>query len=275
MNRLLSYWISPIAAALLAGFVATTLAVAWWLRVPSESGKAPVQLGNESVNVFTSVAASPTTVTQKPGLAVMGDIALIGTVLPKNSEGAKAVLRINGRAFVVEEGKDIVDGVRLEKVFAQSVRLAGKEGVRALEMATVKSALAANSARPVTAPSPAIPTRVTLTAGCNATPAQRRDGIVLGSELLAGALQNTSGLASLLNTSGSTLRVQNSAGIGALIGLRDGDVLRTADGKPLTQANDLVSRVLQPVSQAQAVVVEITRDSAPQVLTFLPPGCRG
>ena len=275
MNRLLSFWISPIAAALFAGFVTTTLGVAWWLRVPAQSGGGTIQLGNESTNVFPSVPATPAAAAHKPGLAVMGDIALIGTVLPKNGEGAKAVLRINGRPFVVEEGKDIVDGLRLEKVSAQSVRLAGNDGVRELEMSTVKTAAAANAARAATAPTPAIPTRVTLTAGCSATLAQRKDGIILGSELLAGALQNSTGLAGLLNAAGGKLVVQNSAGIGALIGLRDGDVLRTADGKALTQASDLVSRVLQPVSQAQTVVVEITRDAAPQVLTFLPPGCRG
>ncbi len=275
MSRILSFWISPVVAALLAGFVMTTLGFAWWLRVPAESGQGNVRLGNETTNVFPSVPTAPAVTGQKPSLAVMGDIALIGTVLPKNSEGAKAVLRINGRPFVLEEGKEIVDGLRLEKVRAQSVQLASKDGVRELEMASVKTAAVINAARPSTAPTPTIPTRITLTAGCNATPAQRKDGIILGSELLAGALQNSSGLVGLLNAASGKLVVQNSAGIGALIGLRDGDVLRSADGKPLTQASDLVVRVLQPVSQAQAVVVEITRDSAPQVLTFLPPGCRG
>ena len=272
MNRLLSFWISPIAASLVAGFVATVIAVGWWSRVPGEAVPAS---GLENTNVFANVASAPTAAAQAATIPVMGDIALLGTVLPRNGEGARAVLRINNKPFVVEEGKEIVERLRLEKVLARSVKLAGKEGTRELEMLTEKTAVAASSNRTPPTPAAIIPQRVTLAAGCNATPAQRNSGIVLGSELLAGALQNSTGLATLLNTSGGKLLVQNSAGIGALIGLRDGDVLRTADGKTLTQANDLVTRVLQPVSQAQAVVVEITRDGAPQVLTFLPPGCRG
>jgi hypothetical protein len=272
MNRLLSYWLSPIAAALLAGFVATTLAVAWWARVPATTS-APTPLLSENVNVFPAVAALPVTTTPST-IPVMGDFALLGTVLPRGRENARAALRINGRPFVFDEGQEIVPGLRLEKVFARSVKLSSKEGARELDMAAIKNAPPAPPVRAVSA-SATNPSRVTLAAGCNATPAQKRDGIILGSELLAGALQNPTGLTSLLNPASGKLVVQNSAGIGALIGLRDGDVLRSIDGKPILQAAELVARLLQPVSQAQAVIVEINRDAAPQVLTFLPPGCRG
>lgn len=269
---MISFWLSPLAAALLAGFVATTLAVAWWARVPAATGATP-PVSSENVNVFPLVAALPAA----PALAVipvMGDIALLGTVLPRGRESARAALRINGRPFVFDEGQEIVTGLRLQKVFARSVKLSSKEGIRELDMPSSKNALPVNPARAAVA-SATVPSRVTLAAGCNATPAQRRDGIVLGSELLAGALQNPTGLTSLMNAASGKLVVQNSAGIGALIGLRDGDVLRSIDGKPILQATELVAKLLQPVSQAQAVVVEITREAAPQVLTFLPPGCRG
>ncbi len=273
MTRLLSDWLSPLAAALLAGFVATTIAVGWWARVPASAAASAPQGFSETAGIFPAVATTPMNVA-KPGIPVAGDIALLGTVLPRGGQGARAALRINGRPFIVEEGKDIVEGLRLEKVSARSVTLAGKEGTRELDMAVAKNAAPAPAARAATA-SPTIPTRVTLAAGCAATPAQRRDGIILGSELLAGALQNPTGLTSLLNAASGKLVVQNSAGIGALIGLRDGDVLRSIDGRPITQAAELMARLLQPVAQAQAVVVEITRESAPQVLTFLPPGCKG
>jgi hypothetical protein len=272
MNRLIGFWLSPIAAALLAGFVATTLGVAWWARVPYTTGARSPAV-SEPVNVFPAVATLPVT-TAAAVIPVMGDIALLGTVLPRGQESARAALRINGRPFLFDEGQEIVAGLRLEKVFARSVKLRSKDGIRELDMAVAKIPVSATSARPPVA-SPTAPTRVMLAAGCNATPAQRRDGIILGSELLAGALQNPTGLTSLMNTSSGKLVVQNSAGIGALIGLRDGDVLRSIDGKPILQASELVASLLQPVSQAQAVVVEITREATPQVLTFLPPGCRG
>jgi hypothetical protein len=272
MNRLISFWLSPIAAALLAGFVATTLCVAWWAQVPTPTA-APTPALSETVSVFPAVAALPVA-TAPAVIPVMGDIALLGTVLPRGRESARAALRINGRPFVFDEGQEIVTGLRLDKVFARSVKLIGKDGVRELEMVTSKSPTPGIPTREAVA-SAAVPSRVMLAAGCNATPAQKRDGIILGSELLAGALQNPTGLTSLMGAASGKLIVQNSAGIGALIGLRDGDVLRSIDGKPILQATELVAKLLQPVSQAQAVVVEITREAAPQVLTFLPPGCRG
>jgi hypothetical protein len=277
MNRFLSYWLSPIAAALLAGFVLTVIAVGWWSRVPVDAKNSASQVFPENISVFPVVASAPTTAARATAIA-SNDIVLMGTVLPRSGVGARAAFRVNGKPIVVDEGKEIVEGLRLEKVSARSVGVSGKEGGREIEMAVVKNAVATGASRggaTTTAASPAAPTRVTLVGGCNATPTQRKDGIVLASELLAGALQNPTGLATLLNASTGKLVVQNSAGLGALIGLRDGDVLRTADGKPLTQANDLIARVLQPVSQAQAVTVEITRETAPQVLHFLPPGCRG
>jgi hypothetical protein len=277
MNRLISYWLSPIAAALLAGFVATVIAVGWWSRVPIGAQKTAPQGFADNVTIFPAVA-SASFVATSPTAAVSSDIALIGTVLPRGRDGARAVFRINGKSLVVEEGQDIAPGTTLKRVAARSVIVIETGGARAIEMRTEPRSLATQSARPgaatltsITAP----PTRVSLVGGCKATAAQRKDGIVLASELLAGALQNSTGLATLVSLASGKMVVQNSAGIGALIGLRDGDVLRTADGKPLTQANDIVARILLPVSQAQAVTVEITRESAPQVLHFLPPGCRG
>jgi hypothetical protein len=278
MNRFLSYWLSPIAAALLAGFVLAVIAVGWWSRVPVDAKNTAPQVFPENISVFPVVASAPITAARATAIA-SNDIVLMGTVLPRSGVGARAVFRVNGKPIVVDEGKEIVEGLHLEKVSARSVGVSGKEGGREIEMAVVKNAVATGASRggttTTTATSPAAPARVTLVGGCNATPTQRKDGIVMASELLAGALQNSTGLAGLVNTATGKLVVQNSAGIGALIGLRDGDVLRTADGKPLTQANDLIVRVLQPVSQAQAVTVEITRETAPQVLHFLPPGCRG
>jgi hypothetical protein len=278
MNRFLSYWLSPIAAALLAGFVLTVIAVGWWSRVPADARHSASQVFPENYSVFPAVASAPITAARATAIA-SNDIVLMGTVLPRSGVGARAAFRVNGKPIVVDEGKEIVEGLRLEKVSARSVGVSSKEGGREIEMVVLKNAVATGASRggttTTTAASPAAPSRVTLVGGCNATPTQRKDGIVLASELLAGALQNPTGLATLLNASTGKLVVQNSAGLGALIGLRDGDVLRTADGKPLTQANDLIARVLQPVSQAQAVTVEITRETAPQVLHFLPPGCRG
>jgi hypothetical protein len=276
MNRFLSNWLSPVAAALLAGFVLAVIAIGWWSRVPMDAKNTAPQVFAETVSVFPAVASAPTITTRVTPIPT-GDIVLMGTVLPRRGDLARAAFRVNGKPILVDEGKDIVDGLRLEKVSARSVSILGKDGAREIEMLSAKPVLTPATQRPGTgaaASSAVTPTRVTLTGGCNATPTQRKEGIVMASELLAGALQNTTGLAGLINSATGKLVVQNSAGVGALIGLRDGDVLRTADGKPLTQANDLVARVLQPVAQAQAVTVEITRDTAPQVLHFLPPGCR-
>jgi len=194
-------------------------------------------------------------------------------VIPRDaSEARRAVLKMDGKSLDLEQGAQLADGTTLVRVERQAVVLsqAGKE--QRIELAKINPQPAA-AARTMSA-APPTTSAVTIASGCPATAEQKRSGVVLNTELLAGALQNQSSVDSVLAPVGNGLTVRNSAGIGALLSLRDGDIIRSVGGARVAQARDLVTFALVPLSKAQVVNVELERSGAVQMLTFLPPGCR-
>jgi type II secretory pathway component PulC len=270
MNRFLHYWLGPIVAALLASYVFGT----WVLRLWVGKAHPPERQSTSALDVFPNAPAQ-TAAPVAAATSLPANVVLVGTVIPRNeSEAKRAVMRVDGKSLDLEEGAELADGTTLSRVERQAVVLtrAGKDQRVELTKAS-PTASSVSAARP-SAPASSVPTPLSIASGCPATPEQKRAGIVLNTELLAGALQNQTSLDSMLVGAGGGLAVRNSAGVGSLLGLRDGDVIRTVGGARVTQPRDLVTFALTPLAKAQSVSVEIERAGAAQVVTFLPPGCK-
>ncbi len=273
MNAARLRWLGWIVASLMIGYVATTWLLKFALRTDAASAStaAPVL----ARDVFARVPAAQISAISAPQVAA--DIQLLGTLLPDRArKDSVAVLRVNGKSLMLRLGERLPDASEIVRIERRAITVRSPQGEREITLsATALPAQKSTSPNFAATSAIATPTqKIEFASGCPASAEERRVGVVLGAEMLAGVLQNTSSLTNIVQVVGNGLKVQNTAGIGALIGLRDGDLLRSADGKRLNAAADLAQLALTPLTQGKRVVIEFERNSAPQVLRLLPPGCK-
>ncbi len=271
MERFFHHWIGPLLAALLLGYVVTTWGLRAWLPSPSY---APAEIPSAVTPMFDPTAASEPTAKPAAAVSLPANVQLLGTALPARA-APHALLRVDGKSVAIHVGERLPGGARLLGVEARAIELE-RDGQRTRILLGAPPLAGASTATSVAPQAQALPTpqAIALAGGCPATSDQRRSGTVLAAELIAGALQNASSIAGMFGLKNGKLTVQNSAGVGSLLALRDGDVLRSANGRTLSTVNDITQHVLTPLSTAQVVSIEMERQSAVQTLTYLPPGCK-
>jgi general secretion pathway protein C len=271
MERFFHHWIGPLLAALLVGYVVTTWGLRAWLPAPSF---APLEIPASVTPLFDPSTLSEQAAKPAAAISLPANVQLLGTALPTRA-APHALLRIDGKSVALHVGETLPGGARLLSVEARAIEVerVGQRSRIALGAPPTTSA-SANASVEKKLPALPTPQAIALAGGCPASTDQRRSGTVLAAELIAGALQNATSIAGMFTVKNGKLTVQNSAGVGTLLALRDGDILRSANGRPLSSVNDITQHVLTPLSTAQVVSVEMERQTTAQTLTYLPPGCK-
>jgi S1-C subfamily serine protease len=104
-----------------------------------------------------------------------------------------------------------------------------------------------------------------------------KGGVVrLNTELLQGASMQPEVFYPLLEARDGSLVVRTDNGHAAMLGLRAGDVLQSANSIALTRAEDVSATILKPLTAGQSVLLKGKRgDQARELLLVNASVCRG
>jgi hypothetical protein len=224
---------------------------------------------------------TPATTSAGPVAAASGagDLRLLGVIAQRDGKGY-ALLRAGARGpLLIAAGQDISSGVRLEAVRPDGITLI--DGGARRDMA-LRAAVSAEkpSTTVATAAATTVATAVVATsaksAACSAPAGFTGPIVRLNAELLGGMMNTSDAWKALVEPGAGALVVRDQSGFAANLGLRNGDVVVSANGVPLAIPADIPSLVLQPLTRSQQVWLAGHRNGKPQQWLYLNAGaCPG
>jgi hypothetical protein len=202
--------------------------------------------------VFGVAAPGPAPDRVAPAAAIgAGEPRLLGVIAGPNGAG-QALFRLAERGPVlVAVGAEVAPGLRLDAVYPDRVRLAGRGEARELLLRTPS---------PLAVAVPAPRAAAASGAGCAAPAGFKGPTYRINAELLGGMATQPESWKPLLGESPTGLVVRDGVGFAAMLGLKAGDRLREANGVPLTANDDLLTAVVRPLQGSQPVRVRGARD---------------
>ena len=217
------------------------------------------------------VAPSTTAAGPVASASGAGDLRLLGVIAQRDGKGY-ALLRAGARGpLLIATGQDISNGVRLESVRPDGITLidGGARRDMALRAAVSAEKLPTSVANTVVGAS-------TKSAACSAPAGFTGPIVRLNAELLGGMMNTSDAWKALVEPGAGALVVRDQSGFAANLGLRNGDVVASANGVPLAIPADIPSLVLQPLTRSQQVWLAGHRNGKPQQWLYLNAGaCPG
>ncbi|MEO8739954.1 MAG: type II secretion system protein N [Casimicrobiaceae bacterium] len=212
-------------------------------------------------------AASTTSASPVTATAGAGDLRLLGVIAQRDGKGY-ALLRGGARGpLLITTGEEVAAGVRLESVRPDGITLLDG-GVRR-DMALRAAASADKPARTVVAPA-------AKSAACSAPAGFTGPIVRLNAELLGGMMNTSDAWKALVEPGAGALVVRDQSGFAGNLGLKNGDLIASANGVPLAIPADIPSLVLQPLTRSQQVWLAGHRNGKPQQWLYLNAGaCPG
>lgn len=265
--RLLSTVALLAAIALAAGVVAH-----WgWRWFGPTAGETPIPPRPErwapfitAARLFGVAGAQPEATPASVPVATAGaiDFRLLGVLAGRDGKG-EALFRLrNGEAQLIQTGEEIEPGVVLQKVEPNAVVVVQAGVARRLELRVPVAADASSrpAAPAVAATAPPTTGAAALSAACARPAGFPGELYILRTELLDGMIQQPSGWRGLLRAERGALTVSDASGFAAMLGLRVGDRLESANGVVLLSYEDVSAHVLKPLTASRQVVVSGARD---------------
>ncbi|MDR2244438.1 MAG: hypothetical protein LBE15_03395, partial [Burkholderiales bacterium] len=243
--------------AVVLGAVALAVAVAWWTWYalgpkPVHITPAPVESPVAVLRAAPLFGSAPIAPTTNPGnLALEGELRLLGLIAENEGQGY-AVFRFGLGVYIAQAGDEVAGQVTLTRIEPNAVILRDASGaerrvaLRAEEKSTEKSEETPTAGKTSSAAS---------AVAC--IPTGFKGGVVrLNTELLQGALMQPETFYALLEAKGGGLVVRADNGHAAMLGLRSGDVLQSANSIALTRAEDVSATILKPLTAGQSVLLK-------------------
>ncbi len=215
-------------------------------------------------NAAGSAGAASATATSFPA-----DARLLGVFAGRNGDGY-ALLRLPDRgAVLVRSGQEIANGVKLEAV--------RPNGIRIRERGESRDILLRQDSRPAVVPAATVPRPIVGVAAPQRTacaPPAGFSGQVyrLNAELLAGMAAQPQSWAALLAPANGSLVVRDETGLAAMLGMKAGDRVVQANGIALAAIDDVLTAVVKPLSASQPVRLYGMREGKPREWLFLNAG---
>ncbi|MCL2309905.1 MAG: hypothetical protein FWC42_06475 [Proteobacteria bacterium] len=279
--------------AIVLGAVALAVAIAWWVWYA---------LGPKPVRITPAAVESPATVLRatplfgsvpmapagKPGDVVLeGDLRLLGLIAENEGQGY-AVFRIGQGVYIARAGDEVaaqpVGKATLVRIEPNAMVLRESSGAeRRILLRAEEKSTGKNGEKREENPA-AGKAVVGISAGASASasagacvPTGFKGAVVrLNTELLQGASMQPEVFYALLEAKGGGLAVRTDNGYAAMLGLRAGDVLQSANGIALTRAEDVGAAMLKPLVAGQNVLLKGKRgDQARELLLVNASVCRG
>jgi hypothetical protein len=272
-------WRIAQALAMLAAGALLALVLAYWgwrwfgpppPTLASATAAGPVAETIIAAAPFGRVAtrnASPST--GGSATAFPADARLLGVFAGNNGDGY-ALLRMPDRgALLVKSGQDIGDGVKLEAV--------RPDGIRIRERGEPRDILLRQQSRPGNVPAATIPRPIVGVAApqrAACAPPAGFSGPVyrLNAELLAGMAAQPQSWAALLSPANGTLVVRDETGLATMLGMKAGDRVVQANGIALVAIDDVLAAVVKPLAASRPVRLSGTREGKPREWLFLNAG---
>jgi hypothetical protein len=266
-----------IAATVLAGALLALVVAYWGWRwfgpatpIATVDGAEPRPMAIVTAAPFGRVRAAPpfapAGAAPPANAALGGDVRLLGVFAGSDGSGY-ALFRLPDRgAVLVKRGDEIASGLRLDAVYPQAVRLAGRGETRDIELRPANAASAP--------PTPA-PARVATAApravrpACAAPPGFSGPTYRLNAELLTGMGARPESWNAALAPAQGGLTVRDETGLAAMLGMKPGDRITQANGIALGSIDDVLTAVVKPLVASQPVRVAGTRDGQPREWLFV------
>ncbi|MDR0247774.1 MAG: hypothetical protein LBI16_05215 [Burkholderiales bacterium] len=261
--------------AVVLGAVALAVAIAWWTWYafgpkPVHITPAPIESPAAVLRAVPLFGSAPMTSAGKSGDVVLeGDLRLLG-LLAENEGQGYAVFRLGQGVYIAQVGDDVAGRATLAQIEPNAIILREPSGAkrRVVLRPEEKSAGKENSSAEKMSSSASV-------AAC--VPINFKGGVVrLNTELLQGASMQPEVFYTLLEAKGNGLVVRADNGHAAMLGLRVGDVLQSANSIALTRAEDVGATILKPLTAGQSVLLKGKRgDQTRELLLVNASVCRG
>jgi hypothetical protein len=260
------------AAALAAAAVLAAVA-AWWgwqalgprpvhivAAAPADPAAAIVASGLLSAPAANAPAPMPA---KDDASLASGDTRLIGIFAERDGRGW-ALFRLPSGPRLVAQGQEIAQGATLVSVRPDGITVRDAGGERRIAL---RGEPAPKQATPAAAGA-----RVARSAAC-VPPAGFKGAVLrLNAELFQGIIAKPESWSALVTPEDGALSVRDDTGFVAMLAMKKGDRLVTANGVALRAPDDVVIAVLRPLAAQQAVRVQGLRDGQPREWLLLNAG---
>ncbi len=223
----------------------------WFFFAPKSFYVAPAAPSDpvmvlRATSLFGAGAATNTEVTALPA-TISGNVRLLGLIAQNDGDGY-AVFRAGGNVFIARAGDDVGGENTLLSVEPSAMVLREKNGnERRIVLREDASGKDAAAVSPQFARNPPDSSN-------SCVPADFQGIVIrLNTELLQGVLIKPETFYALLSAQGEGLVVQADSGHAAMLGLRRGDQLHTANGIRLRRPEDITQAILKPLVGGQTV----------------------
>jgi hypothetical protein len=263
-------FLPPLALAW--AILALVAAVAWWSWYwlsPAPVHRTPPPITDPVATIaasgFLNDGPQADPVVDAPGLP--GDLRLLGTFAQKEGRGY-ALFRSASGARMVASGTELAPGFRLLSVAPDGVvvRDAGGEHFMALRAAALATPVTVGQATPATR------TAARILTACTPPPGFHGNAVKLNAELLQGLLAQPDALKAIVQPVEGGMTVRSDSGFASMLGLKQGDRVRLANGIALATTEDVVAAVIRPLVANQPVRLTGTRGGQPQEMLLLNAG---
>ncbi|MCL2297702.1 MAG: hypothetical protein FWC38_06530 [Proteobacteria bacterium] len=259
--------------AVVLGAVSLAVAVAWWAWYalgpkPVHITPAPIESPTAVLRAAPLFGSAPMAPTGKSGDAALeGELRLLGLIAENEGQGY-AVFRFGQGVYIAQAGDEVAGRATLIRIEPNAIILRESSGaerrvvLRPEEKSNEKSA-----------ENPA----ASMMSSAACVPANFKGGVVhLNTELLQGASMQPETFYALLEARDGGLVVRTDNGHAAMLGLRAGDVLQSANNIALTRAEDVSATILKPLTTGQSVLLKGKRgDQTRELLLVNASVCRG
>ncbi|MDR2172755.1 MAG: hypothetical protein LBE32_00860 [Burkholderiales bacterium] len=264
--------------AVVLATVTLVVAAVWWgwyawgpkpVHIAPTPVESPVAV-LRAAPLFGSAPITPTGKTEEV-LVLDGELRLLGLISEDEGQGY-AVFRIGQGVYIAQVGDDVAGQATLTRVEQNAIVLREPSGAERRVVLRSEEKNGKSAAAMATAESAA----VGKTADSACVPSHFRGSVIrLNPELLQGALMQPEMFYALLEARGGGLIVRADNGHAAMLGLRAGDVLQSANGIALTRAEDVGATILKPLTVGQSVLLKGKRgDQARELLLVNASVCR-
>lgn len=265
--------------AVVLGVVALAVAVAWWVWYavgPKSAHLAPPSIDSPSAVLrATPLFGSATGAAEKPENVVLkGELKLLGLIAENEGRGY-AVFRVGTGVYIARVGDEVAGQATLTRIEPNAIILREPSGAERRVVLRSEEKSAAVADKPAEKTGKAAPAVSANNAAC--VPADFKGGVVrLNTELLQGALMQPETFYALLDAKDGGLVVRADSGHAAMLGLRGGDVLLSANGIALTRVEDVSATMLKPLTAGQSVLLRGKRgNQARELLLVNASVCHG